>query len=309
MTTTFEPTAVQLTEYERDPIWGGASHPARTEIEPGSAPWKDHIYLAFWDVKNEAYGFLHWNSSPNHETTKAQVNISLKGTVIDFVEPLPLNELSFTSESADFDLKNTIEYTHERLTGTLTVRPQYGIVDFAPSGTLPTLGDNEPLQHFEHGLTITGTLLLDGVPHEINAVGFRTRTWGFRDDSLQFAEYYFLWATFEDHAVGFIKQLHPSGEQITGGGFVSEGRMTPVHDIHIVKNRAGFAHRITVDLADGTSFVLSSGDQIWGGWCPIGLPEREGPAFSAYDDIRPWTDENGDVGHGLSEYGQIRVIH
>lgn len=309
MTTVSEPTSVEIADYQRDPIWGAVSHPALTTLPAGSPPWKDHIYIAFWDVKNQAYGFLHWNSSPNHETTKAQVNISLKGQVVDFIEPLPLNEFSFTSDSADFDLKSTIEYRHERLTGTLDVRPQYGVIDFTPGGSIPALGDNEPLQHFEHGLTITGTLVLDGTSYDIDAVGFRTRTWGFRDDSLQFTEYYFLWAAFEDHAVGFIKQLHPNGEQITGGGYVSEGRMVPVRDIHIVKNRAGFAHRITVDLADGSNVVLSGGEQVWGGWCPIGLPEREGPAFSAYDDIRPWTNEQGQVGYGLTEYGQIRFIH
>lgn len=80
-------------------------------------------------------------------------------------------------------------------------------------------------------------------------------------------------------------------------------------DAHLVKNRAGFAQRIRADLADDTSFTLERGDRTWGGWCPIGLPEREGPAFSAFDEIVEWTDDRGRVGHGLSEYGQIRYIH
>lgn len=306
--TTTDITPVQAAEHDRDPVWGAMSRPARTEIEDGAAPWKDHIYVAFWDATNEAYGFLHWNSSPNHETTKVQANLSLKGRTIDIIEPLPLQDAHFSSDSAEFDLGSHVEYHHERLTGTLTMTPQFEIVDFGPSGSLPTLGDSEPLQHFEHGLTITGTLTLDGEDFVIDGVGFRTRTWGFRDDSNQFAEYFFTWATFDDYAVGFIKQLHPDGSQITGGGVVRGGSVVPIADVRLVKNRAGFAQRFLVEQADGTTFTLSRGERIWGGWCPIGLPEREGPAFSAYDEIVDWTDEDGRVALGLSEYGQVRRI-
>jgi hypothetical protein len=64
-----------------------------------------------------------------------------------------------------------------------------------------------------------------------------------------------------------------------------------------------------VDLADRSTPNLRRGEQIWGGWCPIGLPERKGPAFSAFDQITDWTDEHGETGCGQVEYGQIRIIH
>jgi hypothetical protein len=309
MTATPEISPVEAAEYERDPVWGGMSHPATETVAEGSPPWKDHIYLAFWDVANECYGFLHWNSSPNHDTTKVQANLSLKGRRIDIIEALPPQALHFSSESAEFDLRGSIEYHHERLTGKLELTPQFGIIDFGPSGSLPTLGENEPLQHFEHGLRLAGTLTLDGEPHTIDAVGFRTRTWGFRDDSQQFVEYYYLWATYSDYAVGFIKQLHPDGSQKTGGALVRDGETIYIRDVDLVKNRAGFNQRVIVELVDGTSFTLERGDVRWEGWCPIGLPERDGPAFSAFDEVADWTAKDGAVAQGLSEYGQIRFIH
>jgi len=290
-------SAVQAAEYDRDPIWGAMSHPALDSIAAGSPPWKDHIYIAFWDPANEAYGFLHWNSSPNHDTTKVQANLSLRGQQIDIVEPLRPQTHHFSSDSAEFDLKGQIAYQHERLSGTLTMAPQFSIIDF------------EPLQHFEHGLTLTGRLTLDGQGYDIDAVGFRTRTWGYRDDSQQFAEYFFLWATFEDYAVGLIKQLHPDGSQKTGGGLVRDGMAHSIVDAHLPKNRAGFAQHVIVDLADGSEVTLHRGQRVWGGWCPIGLPERNGPAFSAYDEIVDWTGPNGEVAFGLSEYGQIRNVY
>jgi hypothetical protein len=68
-------------------------------------------------------------------------------------------------------------------------------------------------------------------------------------------------------------------------------------------------HSLFIDLAGGTSLAFQRGDRRWGGWCPIGLPEREGPAFSAFDEIAEWTDKSGEIACGLSEYGQIRYIH
>jgi hypothetical protein len=301
--------AAQAAEYERDPVWGAMSHPALDNIAGGSPPWKDHIYIAFWDPANEAYGFLHWNSSPNHDTTKVQANISLRGHQIDIIEPLSPQIDHFSSDSAEFDLKSQITYHHERLSGTLTMAPRFAIIDFGPGGSLPSLGDNEPLQHFEHGLTLAGQLNLDGQDYDIDAVGFRTRTWGYRDDSQQFAEYFFLWATFEDYAVGLIKQLHPDGSQKTGGALVRDGIVHNIVDAHLPKNRAGFAQRVVVDVADGSEVTLHRGQRAWGGWCPIGLPERNGPAFSAYDEVVDWTGPRGEVAFGLSEYGQIRNVY
>lgn len=309
MTINATTSMVQAAEYERDPIWGAMSHPALESIAEGSAPWKDHIYIAFWDPANEAYGFLHWNSSPNHDTTKVQANISLGGQQIDIIEPLRPQTDHFSSESAEFDLKSQITYHHGRLSGTLTMTPQFAIIDFGPGGSLPSLGDAEPLQHFEHGLTLTGRLSLDGQDYDIDAVGFRTRTWGYRDDSQQFAEYFFLWASLQDYAVGVIKQLHPDGSQKTGGALVRDGVVNTVVDAHLPKNRAGFAQRVIVDLADGSEVTFHRGERVWGGWCPIGLPEREGPAFSAYDEVVDWIGPDGEVAYGLSEYGQIRQVY
>lgn len=132
---------------------------------------------------------------------------------------------------------------------------------------------------------------------------------GAKNCSQQLAEYFFLWATFEDYAVGKIKQLHSDGSQKTGGGLVRDGVVHSIVDAHLPKNRAGFAQHVIVDLADGSEVTLHRGQRVWGGWCPIGLPERNGPAFSAYDEIVDWTGPNGEVAFGLSEYGQIRNVY
>ncbi|MGM5069114.1 hypothetical protein EU244_030235 [Rhodococcus qingshengii] len=295
--------------YDLDPVWGPNSYPAKASIEEGSAPWKDHIYLAFWDPASEAYGFFHWNSSPNHPTTKAQLNFSLGGTNFDLREVLPAREDRFDSESIKFDMKSNIVIDHPRMQGQLTLTPRRGPIDFTTGGSIPRFKEQEPLQHYQHPLSMKGVLTLDGVDFPIDALGYRTRTWGFRDDSVQFPEYYYLYATFDDFDIAVIKHLHPDGVQRTGGALVNDSGTIPILDVHIPKDIAGFAIETRYDLADGSEVVIVDQKRLWGGWCPIGLPRREGPTFAAFDEILEVRTPDGKVGYGQSEYGMIRQIH
>ncbi|MFF2847650.1 hypothetical protein ACFVT5_15210 [Streptomyces sp. NPDC058001] len=295
--------------YDRDPVWGPNSHPAKDTIAPGSPPWKDHVYLAFWDITARTYGFFHWNSSPNHPTTKAQLNLAVGDKVFDLREELPARVDRFDSESISFDLHSTITIDHPRLKGALSLSPRRGPIDFGSGGSIPRLADHEPLQHFQHPLTMHGELVLDGEKHTIAATGYRTRTWGYRDDSVQFPEYYYLWATFDDIDIAVIKHLHPDGVQRTGGGMISDAGTVPVVDVHMPKDASGFAIETRYELADGSQLVLVDQERVWGGWCPIGLPRREGPTFSAFDEILSLRTSDGRTGFGQSEYGAIRRIH
>jgi hypothetical protein len=295
--------------YERDPDWGPNSYPARDSIEEGAPPWKDHAYLAFWDPDKETYGFFHWNSSPNHPTTKAQLNLAVAGEIFDLREDLPARVDSFTSDSMDFDLKSSIKIDHPRLKGDLTLIPRRGPINYGPSGAIPKYKDQEPLQHFQHPLTMQGTLELDGKAVELNATGYRTRTWGYRDDSVQFPEYYYLWVTFDDFEVSVIKHLHPDGVARTGGGLVNDEGVTRILDVHIPKDAAGFAIETRYDLADGTELIIGDQERLWSGWCPISLPRRDGETFAAFDEILRVKTADGRVGYGQSEYGYIRRVY
>ncbi|MFD6059885.1 DUF7065 domain-containing protein [Rhodococcus wratislaviensis] len=299
-----------LTEhYERDPVWGPNSYPALATIEDGAPPWKDHAYLAFWDQDQDVYGFFHWNSSPNHPTTKAQLNLSVGGQQFDLREELPARSDRFVSESIDFDLKGSVKVTHPEVQGDLTLTARRQPINFGPSGSIPKYGDQKPLQHFQHPLSMTGTLTFRGKTIDLNATGYRTRTWGYRDDSVQFPEYYYLWATFDNFEIAVIKHLHPDGVARAGGGLVDDNGVVAIREVHIPKDAAGFAIETRYELADGRELIIDGQERLWSGWCPIGLPRREGPTFAAFDEILRLRTSDGKVGFGQSEYGYIRRVH
>lgn len=299
--------ALADTEFTRDPVWGPMSHPARDAIEDGSPPWKDHIYLAFWDADAEVYGFFHWNSSPNHDTGKAQLSIWIKGEAIDIKERLEPSTTQFVSEHFRYDMRSHIEVVGEHLHGRLIAAPRFSPADYTQNDLLPPLVPAEPLQHWQQGLTLTGELVLDGQTVSINALGFRTRTWGFRDDSQQFQEYISLFICLESMDITVMKFRWPDGSLRTDGVLISNAGTTAINNLHVTRDSAGQAIRLVIDVEDGRALTLERRGCAAGMWCPIGLPEREGPTFCAWDEVIDW-ELDGERGLSLVEQAIVRHV-
>jgi hypothetical protein len=297
-------------QYSRDPIWGPLSYPATETIEAGSQPWKDHIYIAFWDAVNEAYGFLHFNSSPNHDTAKAQATLLLKGKFYDLKEVPPAKADRMRSESFDFDMGSHLAVDGDRLKGVLRLDPRFIPVDYTGhKEILPPLVPGQPLNHWQQGVRLYGDLNLDGETHSIDALGFRTRTWGFRDDSMQFTEYFSLFACFDEFDISIMKFRQPDGTLRTDGAVSwRDGRSMRCDDIHITRDSAASPVRLVIDMADGSTIPLDRQQRAATMWCPIGLPRREGPTFCAFDEFIEWKTPQGDLGYGLNEQGIIRFV-
>jgi hypothetical protein len=306
--------AISVDEFARDATWGPMSHPARATIEDGRPPWKDHIYIGFWDVESGCYGFLHWNSSPNHDTGKAQLSGSFGGTMLDIKEPLTPRVDRFSSESVEFDMASTIAIDHPRVSARLQCAPRFTPVDYTQNSLLPPLVPGEPLQHWQQGVSLTGQLSVDGRSLAVSALGYRTRTWGFRDDSNQFQEYVSLQTCMPSRDITVMKFRWPDGSLKTDGFVVTDSGETAVEDLHVVRNSAGLTTRLRLDLADGDTLVLERRGCAVGIWCPIGLPEREGPTFAAYDEVIDWEVVSpgagfGERGHSLLEQAIVRHVY
>jgi hypothetical protein len=300
-------TAVPDEELERDPVWGPMSHPTTLSIADGSAPWKDHIYLGFWDTTAKAYGFLHWNSSPNHNTGKAQLCGSFRGRVLDLKEDLRPGK-RFTSASLDFDLSREILIDSEEIAGELIVSPRFSPHDYTQNSLLPPLVEGEPLQHWQQGCDLRGELRVGGERLEIAALGYRTRMWGFRDDSNQFQEYVSLQMCLAERDITCMKFRWPDGSLKTDGFLVTADSQTPVVDMHVVRNPSGLTSQLRVELAGGETITFDRRGVAAGLWCPIGLPAREGPTFSAYDEVIDWELNDGERAYSLVEQAIVRHV-
>lgn len=300
--------AVVAQEFERDPVWGPMSHPATETIEDGLPPWKDHIYCAFWDADSDCYGYLHWNSSPNHDTGKAQLTGSFGGTVVNIKEPLTPRAERFSSASLEFDMRGAIEVNHDLVSGTLSLAPRLTPVDYTQNSLLPPLVEGEPLQHWQQGVEMTGELTVGDTTYRLSAQGYRTRTWGFRDDSNQFQEYVSLQTCLPTRDITVMKFRWPDGSLKTDGFVVTAAEQIPVVDLHVVRDSAGLTIRLRLDLANGETLTLQRLGVGVALWCPIGLPEREGPTFAAYDELIEW-ELDGERAYSIVEQAIVRHVY
>jgi hypothetical protein len=291
---------------EADQVWGPMSHPATTTIEDGLPPWKDHIYVGFWDAVADAYGFLHWNCSPNHDTGKAQLSGSFGGQLIDLKESLSPGE-RFSSDSIDFDLMSDVRIDGDDISGELIMSPRFTPHDYTQNSLLPPLVEGKPLQHWQQGVSLQGELTVGSSTHRIDALGYRTRTWGHRDDSNQFQEYVSLQTCLETRDITAMKFRWPDGSLKTDGFVVTDDGQTPIVDLHVVRNSSGLTTQFRLDLDGGGTVKFDRRGVAAGLWCPIGLPSREGPTFAAYDEVIDW-EVDGERGYSLVEQAIVRHV-
>lgn len=248
------------------------SHPPLETIEPGAPPWKDHSYVGFWDPAAGIYGFVHFSGSPN-AATKAQICVRIGDKVVDVIDPLRSTGGRFVSDSADFDLRDNLVIDCDGLSGRLTLQPRFVPADYTAPRLLPALVADEPLNHYQQGLSATGEFVLDNVTHPVDALGFRSRTWGFRDDSAQFVEHSSVFACFEDRDVTAMKFRWPDGSLRAAGAVLTDTGATPIVDYRITRDRVGLLKRAALVCADGDRIDISRTREVASFWCPIDPPK------------------------------------
>ena len=151
--------------------------------------------------------------------------------------------------------------------------------------------------------------MLDGVAHSIDALGFRSRTWGFRDDSMQFVEHSSLFACFPDGDITAMKFRWPDGSLRAAGAVLTDAGAEPIVDYHITRDRVGLLLRGVVDCADGRQIEISRSDTVASFWCPIGPLECNGPIYSQYEEFIEVETDDGRRGMGLAEHAVARLVY
>lgn len=286
--------------------WGALAEPIHgDEAGPGDPVWKDNAYLSFWDVERSIFGTFHVSTSPNGTgARRARCSVLLGGEVIEIIEELQPG--TFTSDSISFGLDGTITVDHPNLVARLTNTPLHEPADYSLNDLIPALVPGKPLQHFQQACHISGTFEVAGNSYDLRGFGMRDRTWGFRDESAQWAEYAGLVAVFDGVFVTAMKFLGTDGV-LKADGFVIDG--TGSHSIREIGFRRTAAAQFlatTLTLDDGSVRTVTLTDRLAGFFVPMGA-ETEGPAFGTYDDFMQ-LKLDGTTGAGFFEQGIVHRV-
>jgi hypothetical protein len=270
---------------------------------PGAPPWKDNVYIAFWDPEAEVYGCAHFSTSPNAEGRRARLSFTAEGHAVEVVEPLDRG--TFTSASLDLNLSGCVRVDHPRLQGEIRFRPISAWADFSAKA-LPTMND-EPIQHLQISVSAEGDLTFDGRAVRHRGEGIRDRSWGYREMSVNMPEYIWYFARFDDHSITAFKFRHLDGRVISDGFILGAEAHRVVTDVGVTRDASGLSSIGHLTLEDGTELDLHSGERVAGFWLPMEW-DRRAPMMSAYDEYRPLLTGDGRQGFGVIEHGQIRQL-
>lgn len=286
--------------------WGPLAEPVRSDApDAGDPPWRDNAYLAFWAPPASVYGVVHVTTTPNGDGRRARFSIDVGGSLVEVMEPLEPG--SFESDSIDFRLDGRILLETPEIAVDLIMRPRFQPGDYTAGEVLPGLVPELPLQHYQQGVDVSGTVTRGDRTVDFAGQGLRDRTWGFRDEASSWVEHLAVFGCFEGFDLTVMKFAHPEGERRVDGFVLAADGTRPITEIRTTRDPSGLFVRATIALADGEQRVISSGGRIGGFWAPIGADEREGPVYTAFDEVHRLTVD-GVPGHGIAEQGYLRRL-
>jgi hypothetical protein len=286
--------------------WGPLAEPVHGPVPEGRPPWKDNAFLTFWEPDHSVFGTVHVSTSPNASGRRARITVSVDGRVGEIVEELAPG--TFRGEAVSFGLDRATTVSGPSLSGQLHATPMFALADYTAGSVIPPLVPGEPLHHYQRAARVSGNLVLDGHAVELDAVGFRDRTWGYRDESANISEYIALMLTFPDHAYSVIRLRSSGGADLTEGYRLADNTSERVTGLSVTRDASSLLARTTLTLPDGQEVVISNRGRRAGFWLPMGW-ERHGPTMGAFDEFFDAEDGSGNRGFGLAEHGIVRHLY
>jgi hypothetical protein len=286
--------------------WGQLAHPIRTEpVADDAPPWKDNSYLAFWDPDRGVNGVVHVSTSPNAAGRRARASLQIGGASAEIAEDLEPG--SFTSAAIDLDLEGRVTVRTPEFTIEVEMAPRGVPADYGAGGLIPELVPGEPLQHFQQAAIVTGRVSVGDVESDVDAVGLRDRTWGYRDESQMWPEYIGLIADIDGELLSIMKFQGADGTTKTEGYLLGSEARKATTLTDIARDASGLFVGATIGFEDGETLALRLARRTGGFWVPMGW-ERIGPTMSAFDEFLELRSPDGRGGHGFVEQGIVRRL-
>jgi hypothetical protein len=266
-------------------------------------PWRENLFLTLWDRDRGFYGTTHLQGGRTDAGMWARCSVVADGRAAEIWERL--QPMTFESEHISFDLGGHLHAKSEDFELDIVLDPVREAIDYSPSGALPGLRPDEPLQHFEQAGTLTGTITMGDTALNLSGGCVRDRTWGFRQEISSWTEYFAGFFCFEDFDLATMKFQTLDGEIPAHGQLV--GSRSESVTAATVRRRDPWGNIVELDLEldSGAPLTLHLGKPEARVFCPLNDPT--GPvAFTSYDDLVPIRTSEGAEGFGIIEQGILR---
>lgn len=285
--------------------WGWLAEPVHGEAPVDGPAWRDNAWLAFWDPPARTFGIVHVSTSPNLGGRRARCSVTVGERATELIEPLEPG--TFRSRSIDFDLDGKVVVDSPGLRLELVTRPRFVAGDYSASGVIPVLEAGFPLRHYQQGAVVTGHLVAGDVAVDIDGLGFRDRTWGPRNEAVQFVEWLGVEGCLCDFDLTAIRFRDSAGTITTHGFLLGPEAAVPVPRLSVTRDPAGLIDGLSLVAADGRAMTFELRRARGGFWLPMGDGGAP-PSTLAYDDSVDFLLDGRVCGSGIAEQGAVHVL-
>ncbi|MCC7412282.1 MAG: hypothetical protein IT495_11720 [Gammaproteobacteria bacterium] len=291
--------------------------------------WREHMYINVYDRNLGFAAVHHFQFVPGAQ--KAFFNcVYLRGDTMERYSNLSkipadlegmrkMSDGKLTINMIEPKKKIHLAYEGERFKSDLHYEGRFEVFDYkqCPLAGESPLGDlgRMPLNynHIVQGLTVSGTVDIDGTRLEIDGIANRDHSWGLRNEIVQ-KWHHWTGINFENRFINFcaIEDITAEPSRKHGGGICDkDGNIAIVRiDFHEEPKGEEVPDRIYYELQDVNGkvhkLVFHAGEALGPVWFP-NRPIEPGLVYEMLDLWGKWEDEiTGQIGWGLDEMGKMK---
>ena len=275
-------------------------------------PYRDNSYFVVWDTKNQfTMVFYVWNT-PN-ASAMIRVTAIYGNDSITIREPIEEHsECGFItrSKSVEFDLRNPgiAKVNHPDLCMNVEVKPKFERA--LPSGEfIPVEGGKQTHFHYEWTTIVMGSCTYRGKQLDLNAVGYRDRAIGFREENQMFSEHILFFATFEDYTVqgwGFLSADRK--KKIYAGALYNEDEIKYIKSFPVMRDEAGLFHSSKIVFDDDSEMTITLPERDTFITNPLEIEKVCGPIITIVLEFGKAISSDGNEGYCKVEHSVMREL-
>jgi hypothetical protein len=314
--------SIWVADHNANSDWGGlakAVH-ARAHTNQESLaeryPWKDNIWLAFWDIEQRICGMIHCSTSFNGAPRTARAVLAYQGRILSCDETPTIGSLSSPSIDVDGSISpgGTASGPHRVSVSTpdfaldLTLSPRRRPMDWTVLHLVPSLGDAPELDHWQQSFSASGHVRVGTARLQFTGWGFRDRTWGWRQESLQWLELYAVDVVLEKCDISMCKWLCADGSTSAGGFVQDDQGLHQVISSELTYNKVGLAQQVTIHAGKLAPLTLDAGVADAGWWLTFTKPNSKAPVWTEYENFCSFDGGAWGRGYGCIPHAILRKL-
>lgn len=277
--------------------------------KPLEAHWKENWYFNFIDRPNGAWGINHISLMRHRNQGRFSAFHVVDDQVLMYSDLIDIEDQmdELTDGKLKFDFVEPFKRFRVTFNGPvhqvdLEYEARFPVFDYA-GGRPERPGRDKALavNHYEQALTCKGTVTKGDQTRQIDCLGHRDHSWGYRNES-KVSGWNWVAVQFPERTINLSRVI--IGKAFMGSGFVStaEGntRISRVSvDDTVFKNKAPVSSVFTGVDKEGRTWKLKS-EKFSGLYLPM---KEKGEGVVVHENFAEYTDlETGEKAPGIDEY-------